>query len=106
MPTLFPPAKPRFLSVFNSVMSGNAADIRETESSVEPLSTTMTVRCGYVHALSAPRHSMVCSHPFQFRTMQVTRGVHFISLTLTSRQHFPEIQSGQNSLTTSQNVIV
>src|SRR5215469_5636820 len=98
MPTLFPPAKPRFPPVFNSVMSGNAPDIRETESLVEPLSTTMTVRYEYVHALSALRHSMVCSDPFQFRTMQVTREVHFISLTLISRKNLPEIQSSQTHL--------
>src|SRR5437764_120519 len=83
---LLPAEKPRFFPLSKTRMSGWAALILATESSVEPLSTTMTFRDGYRHSCNAPRHSIVSAQPFQFKTTQLTCGCAFNSVVLTSHE--------------------
>ena len=74
IPTLLPPAKPRFFEFSSSKMSGRAARILATESFAEPLSTTMILRHGYVHFANESRQLIVSRQPFQFKTMQAICG--------------------------------
>src|SRR6202012_1638248 len=91
---LFPAGKPKFFSLSSSFISGCAARIRETESLVEPLSTTITVRFGYVQRFNELRHPIVSFQPFQFTMMQTTCGYEPVfsgsSLYICTFSHSPD----------------
>jgi hypothetical protein len=75
IPRLTPPAKPRLVPFSISVRRGNAARIRSTESSGEPLSTTITDRFGYRVFARESRQAIVSRQPFQLRMMAAVEGL-------------------------------
>src|SRR2546425_7549951 len=75
MPRLLPPANPRFRPTSMRLMRLPYASRRNAaESSVEPLSTTITSRCGYVWRTTEARHSGRWLAPFQLTMMTETSG--------------------------------
>src|SRR5579872_798608 len=75
MPTLQPRGNPKFFPVKTSSAHGNFSFMREAESSVEPLSTTMTFRFSYVRPSSEERQVEVSLQLFQFSTIMCTLGL-------------------------------
>jgi hypothetical protein len=73
MPTLLPPAKPRFSGRARTATPGNSVRTRSTVPSREPLSTTMMRAPPRSAAARLVRHASVSSTPFQARTTIVTR---------------------------------
>jgi hypothetical protein len=72
IPRLLPPAYPKFSPACKITISGYAAVITDTESSVDPLSTTIIIVLEYAILFIDSRHTSVSAALFQFSTMIAT----------------------------------